>query len=629
MYLHCGVDYAKECSGVFLVLGQVFPPIFGVRYNHHPVIMLLNPFMKLSINAHSLWARFPRNTGAIHGVILLMVLFAGTWVFAYEEELKSEEEVINQARAAWMNGSANQALDILDQEISHFPKNAIFQKLRGNILTTIRRNQEALEVYDAILERELDSLGVRWAKWSVLTRIGEGNLAIDELRGIAQRSSHNPLVHLRLAQELRKLDRLEESLESYRQAVLLAPDMPGWRLSLGRALFDVLDYEGARKEVEGVLQNVPKGSPVEAAARNLLMVVYGATKERGRRFQPIFTPEGTGADLKQWALIRNKAWKLFTAGRYEEAEQVFREVLILKPSDHRAAYELGQTLMELDRYQEAIDFLQKGIDQGASNEVYLDSIFRIGQCLVELERWPEALMHFELLQEVGPAPRVNAEENQESTDDAPIIAGAPVLDMQKVAQWIEKIRTHLPSPQKSTVIPNPVSPDPVIPDPPPVQSEELPTRSLEGLEPVHSRASLMGRDADFSWFRFAIPAKMVMRDDLLMGSHEFIPIDPGDTFPVTQQEIYVVFGLVTPSYDEIPLTAKCFLETSEISSSQAALVQDRVIMSMNDQSGYFRFQISPEGGWKPGLYRCSLFVGDEASAYNVADDVRFRIVVPD
>lgn len=584
--------------------------------------------MKLSINADSLWSRFRQKTGAIHGLVLLMVLFAATWVFAYDEGMKSDEEVINQARAAWMNGSANQALDILDREISHFPQNKNFQKLRGNILTTIRRNQEALDVYDGVLEREPDSLGVRWAKWSVLTRIGEGDLAIVELRGIAQRSSHNPLVHLRLAQELRKLDRLEESLESYRQAVLLAPDMPGWRLSLGRALFDVLDYEGARKEVEGILQNVPKGSPVEAAARNLLMVVYGATKERGRRFQPIFTPEGTGAELKQWALIRNKAWKLFTAGRYEEAEQVFREVLILKPSDHRAAYELGQTLMELDRYQEAIDFLQKGIDQGASNEVYLDSIFRIGQCLAELERWPEALIHFELLQEVGSAPRVSSEESQESTDEAPIVAGAPVLDRQKVTQWLEKVRTHLPNTKESTVVISPVSPDPVIPDPSLGPTEELPIRSLEGLEPVHSRASLMGRDADFSWFRFAIPAKMVMRDDLLTGSHEFIPIDPGDTFPVTQQDIYVVFGLVTPSYDEIPLTAKCFLETSEISLGQVALAQDRVVMSMNDQSGYFRFQISPEEGWKPGLYRCGLFVGDEASAYNVADDVRFRIVPP-
>jgi hypothetical protein len=135
----------------------------------------------------------------------------------------------------------------------------------------------------------------------------------------------------------------------------------------------------------------------------------------------------------------------------------------------------------------------------------------------------------------------------------------------------------------------------------------------------------MGRDADFSWFRYVIPARMVMRDNLLMGAHDFIPIDPGDTFSTAQNEIYLVFALVTASYDEIPLTAECFLETSKISPGQAALAQDRVVMSMNEQSGYFRFRASPEG-WKPGLYRCGLFVGDEVSAYNLADEVRFRIV---
>jgi hypothetical protein len=115
-----------------------------------------------------------------------------------------------------------------------------------------------------------------------------------------------------------------------------------------------------------------------------------------------------------------------------------------------------------------------------------------------------------------------------------------------------------------------------------------------------------------------------MRDNLLMGAHEFIPIDPGDTFSTTQKEIYLVFALVTASYDEIPLTAECFLETSKFSSGQRALVQDRVIMTMNEQSGYFRLEGSPEG-WKSGLYRCGLFVGDEISAYNQVDEVRFLI----
>ena len=575
------------------------------------------------MHKHLTWLAYLYKVGVIFSILFFMVLYTESIIFAKSQDIISADMAI-QARDAWMNGSPSHALDILDQGIQKFPKFSVFQLLRGNILTTIRRNEEALEAYDAVLQDEPESLRARWAKWSVFTRVGEGDLAIVELQQIAQRTSNNPLVHLRLAQELRKLDRLEESLESYRQAVKLAPELLGWRLSLARALFDVLDFEGARKEVESVLQKVSKGSPVEAAARNLLMVVYGATKERGRRFQPIFSPEGTGEDLKQWALIRNKAWKLFTAERYQEAEPLLREILALRPSDQQATYELGSTLMELNRYEEAIGFLQKGIDLGASSEVYLDSMFRIGQCLVELEQWSEALPYFELLQELSSGPEPSPETIQENIDDPPAVTGVRVLDKGKVTQWLEKVRQHLSDSGKATVDIRPVKPDSITSESPLVSTQEEPAGEFEESEPVHLRTSLMGRDADFSWFRYVIPAKMVMRDNLLMGAHEFIPIDPGDTFSTTQKEIYLVFALVTASYDEIPLTAECFLETSKFSSGQRALVQDRVIMTMNEQSGYFRLEGSPEG-WKSGLYRCGLFVGDEISAYNQVDEVRFLI----
>ena len=98
----------------------------------------------------------------------------------------------------------------------------------------------------------------------------------------------------------------------------------------------------------------------------------------------------------------------------------------------------------------------------------------------------------------------------------------------------------------------------------------------------------MGRDADFSWFRFVIPASKVVRDDFPTGAHEFIPLNPGDSFPTTQTEIYLVFGLVSASFDAVPLTARAvFWKHLEITGEQRAVAQDHVLTSMNDQSGYF------------------------------------------
>ncbi|HEY6085833.1 MAG TPA: hypothetical protein VIU63_10585, partial [Nitrospira sp.] len=92
-----------------------------------------------------------------------------------------------------------------------------------------------------------------------------------------------------------------------------------------------------------------------------------------------------------------------------------------------------------------------------------------------------------------------------------------------------------------------------------------------------------------------------------------------------QSDIFLVFSLVSASYDAVPLTARCMLESSEMSGEQRILVKDRVMMSMNDQSGYFRLS-PPLNGWTSGLYRCGLFAGEHASADTHVDDVRFRIL---
>ena len=553
---------------------------------------------------------------------------------------------MDRAREAWIEGSIPHALDILQQGLRENPKALQLKKLRADILTTTRSSQAALEDYEAILIESPDSLPVRWAKWSTLTRLGKGDLAIAELSRMAKEGSKNPLVHLRLAHELRKLDRLEESVEAYLKAVELAPEMAGWRLNLARAFFDVLQYDDARKAVQHVLKTAQRGSPIELAARNLLMITYGATKERGRRYQPIFSPGGSARDRKRWGLIRHEGWEHFAKGRYQEAEPILRELLSLKPADYEVMYELGSTLMELGHHEEALALLQKSIELGPTSEsfsvIFLDTIFRIGQSLVALERWDDALLHFEILQEIATVPPESLNttpqeltepaeldpESGENIDVPSVTPSGKIIDKETLDSWFEKVWQHIPKPEQPTQDANETLPAVDSTEIPEDYYTNLAAKKFKPDELFHTRASLMGRDADFSWFRFVIPAGRVMRDDLQVGNHEFIPIDPTDTFPVTQEEIFLVFALVTASYDAVPLTAECYLETSPITWGEAPLVKDQVLMSTNEQSGYFVLS-SPTSEWTPGLYRCGLFVGDTVSAYTQSDEVRFRILEPD
>jgi tetratricopeptide (TPR) repeat protein len=557
-------------------------------------------------------------------IVLLSTVVTCPVTFAAQLQPPSEDVVAEQAKAVWESGAIAPALDLLEEGIQQHPRALSLHKLRGDILAAARGPQEAVQAYETALAQQPSALEVRWAKWSVLMRWGRAEESLAELQRIAQVDARNPLVQLRLAQELRKLDRLEESLEAYQKAVALAPELLGWRLAMARARFDILDYRGADADVEYVLSNMPPGSPLELPAKNQLAQHY-ESMERGRRFTPALTPDATEKQLKEWAEIRADAWRLFSAGRYQEAEPVYRRVRALNPRDTLATHQLGLTLMQLGRCNDALAIFGSVLNMNPSEDDYADTVFRMGQCLVELEQWEDAFVHFQTLYDT-------AVEFEQNNKDVQLPAGTRVLAKDKLARWLDKIRPHVPElaqmkAEELAAVPAPSgekSPSAALAE------EALFEKALERLKPqkpLDPQASLMGRDADFSWFRFVIPAGKIIRDDFPTGAHEFIPLNPNDSFPATQPEIYLVFGLVSASYDAVPLSAQCFLETTEVTGGASPVAQDQVLMAMNDQSGYFTLPL-PKNGWTPGLYRCGLFAGERTSAYTQADEVRFRIITP-
>ena len=570
-----------------------------------------------------LWPR-NRSIALLLLVPLALALAMCPITFAGTPPAQPQEQIANRAKAMWENAAVASALEILDQGIQDHPQALTLQKLRADILSTSRGPQEAVAAYDEVLAKAPTSLDIRWAKWSVLTWSGQGEESIAELTRIAEIEAQNPLIHLRLAQELRRFDRLEESVKSYQRAVELAPDLIGWRLALARARFDILDYQGAEEDVQYLLHKVSADSPLVLPAKNLLSQINGTSIDRGRRFNPVLSKEMTGAQRKEWAAIRAEAWRLFSTGRYQEAEPIYQRMLTLNPNDALAHYQLGLTLMQLGRCKDALTVFGKMSNLDPNDEDYADTVFRMGQCFVELEQWEDAFVHFQTLYDA-------AVEFEEQNKNIRLPPDMRVLDKKKIARWLDTVRPHVPELAKLKA--EEATDHALSVDAPPANTlseEDLYAKAIELFKPqdlLDQRASLMGRDADFSWFRFVIPASKVMRDDFPTGAHEFIPLNPGDSFPATQPEIYLVFGLVSASFDAVPLTASCFLEVSEITGNRPAVAQDRVMTTMNDQSGYFMLS-PPRTGWTPGLYHCGLFAGERTSSDTLVDEVRFRIAPP-
>src|SRR5919109_1907779 len=168
-------------------------------------------------------------------------------------------------------------------------------------------------------------------------------------------------------------------------------------------------------------------------------------------------------------------------------------------------------------------------------------------------------MHFHTLYE-------QALQFEIQNKDNALPPGTRVLDKNKLMQWLDKVRPHIPAElatlEAETAANMATAAVQQRPDAGP--TKEQVAEVMDRLKPeqiLDTGGALVGRDADFSWFRFVIPAAKVMRDDLPTGQHDFIPLNPSDSFPSTQQEIYLVFRLVSDSYDAVPLATQCFLET--------------------------------------------------------------------
>lgn len=554
-------------------------------------------------------------------LLMFLITGLGPGAVADDRSRLSVEHVVERAKVAWDSGAVTAAFELLDRGIHDNPDASALHKLRGDILSTIRDLKEAVHAYDRALATKPAALDVHWAKWGLLIRWGREDDALTELQSIARIDANNPLIHWRLALELRKLDRLEESLESYKRAVELMPDLLGWRLALARARFDVLDYAGADADLRYVLERVAPGSPLELPAKNQLAQLY-ESMDRGRRFNPVLTPDATADQLKEWASLRSDAWKLFEAGRYKEVEPVYRKLLDLNPGDPVATYQLGLTLMQLSRCEEALDVFGNMSNLNPKEEDYADTLYRMGQCYVELRRWEEAFMYFQILYDA-------AVEFEEINKGIALPAGIRVLAKDKIARWLEKVKLHVPELVKQRE--EELKRERELRAHAPALSEEaLFAKAIEKVKPqktLETGAAIAGRDADFSWFRYVIPAGKVLRDDFPTGAHEFIPLNPGDTFPSTQSEIYLAFKLVSDSFDAVPLTARCSLETREMTEDPRTVIEDQVMTAMNDRSGYFLLT-PPKTGWMPGYYRCGLFAGEQTSAYSYVDEVRFRITEP-
>ena len=501
-----------------------------------------------------------------------------------------------------------------------FPASPRLRKKRADILMLLGRNQEALASYRQALTLGPNWLEGHWALWALLNRLSvDPELELDSLFHIADLDSLNPLAQIRLARKLREQKRFEESVVYFRRAVEIDPSHLAYRLFLARALFDIRDMDAAQQEVQWVLSHAAPGSPVFITAQNLQQIVEDGTVDMGARtdiFQHTKQPYGLeGKDYKRWALTRGEAWQFMKAGNFLEAETAWRNVLTLDPEDDLARYNLGLTLMKLGKYEDARIALQASLEKSKQPPFYPDAVFQIGQAYANLEQWGNAMVYYQQVIDMQ-----HLKEQDFYAMNFP--------DLQRVEAALLNARTHVtnvPPPKTVDATPTPpYRPESTTKAEPPTVSSPDSFQELPEVSQTPLRVLPLSVDVVRGWFRQLVTAKAISQNDVQAGFHEFIPLDPGDTFPLNQPSIYLVFDLTTPPSDAKQIATQWVAEQVEDQSPNTVIGTDAVLVGLSDSSGYF-FLDQPEGGWSVGTYRIDLFVGEEISPYTYVADVRFRI----
>lgn len=548
-------------------------------------------------------------------IITFLIIFLCLPAIPTQAEPNQIQRNIERIQQLWSEGQIGLALTTVEEILTSASDDARLHKLRGDLLLLQRQNAAALTAYDRAIHLAPHGIEARWAKWSLLARMGDGAKAIQELEHLTEAEPTNPVLRYRLGNALRREDRLEEAIPVYWDSVALAPGQLRWHLTLARTMYDVLRNNDARVIVNHVLTEAAPGSSVHAGAQRLLAIVDGGTTDKGRRSKPFGATREGASRNREWALTRGHAWALMKKEQFQEAEPVLRQVMAIKPDDHRAHYDLGKTLMALNRYTEAIHAMKQSITLSPDGDIYPDAIFRIGQCLAQLSQWDEARKHFD---------RVLAIEHWRREP----IYSMTFPHLHKVESARTEAIEHATRMNQLTtdtlVPPNPEEPDSsgVVTD-----ANQLTPQHQLVSSPLSYRDATIGRDSFRAWFSHIIPAEAVERDDIQTGAHDFLPLNPRDTFHPDDPEITLVFGVLLPSYDAIQLTAEYVLEPGSMGSPQSPLGRDTVELTNNEQSGYFVLH-APEEGWPVGIYRVDLFMGDQVSAATHVDEVWFRIVEP-
>lgn len=320
-------------------------------------------------------------------------------------QLSGAQDTLSEASEAILQGSPQQAVELLEGYLVASPESADGHRLLGVACSLLGQRSNALGALKRAAKLEPRNPANHLALGQALAQFGEHAPAQDAFRAALALDAELGPAHEGLALSLAVQGEVEEAVESFTAALARSSEGPGRgrvHYLRGRALVQLERFEKAAEDFEASTELNPRFGPAYLAWGRLLERGSDARRaESVLREAAALLPDDFDAQyLYGTQLLRNS--------RPAAAVEALRRATALKPSDRSAGYALGRALRAAGRTEEAVGVLEglsASTSERALDEARINEAGRINNLGLEAEAAGDfelALKRYEQAIEIAP-----------------------------------------------------------------------------------------------------------------------------------------------------------------------------------------------------------------------------------
>jgi tetratricopeptide (TPR) repeat protein len=296
-----------------------------------------------------------------------------------------------------LNDRPAEALQLLRPYLKSQSDNRQIQVLHVQLLFLNDQQQQATKASHELIKRFPDDSQLQYYLALLMLENDQLSQSSALLKQLLEQNPDNSEPHFYLGYIAQNEGRNEEAIEHYSRVT----DGSNLFQSYARTL-SLLDQPADQARVELIMENARARYP-ELAPRFYGLQAEWLNQHQQRDAALAILDQGLAEHGNEVTLLYTRAM-LIDPDDFQQIEQDLRKVLEMEPDNASALNALGYTLtLYTDRYDEAYKLIEQALQQKPDDPAVLDSM---GWVLFNLERYPEAIEFLQRAYDSFPDPEV-------------------------------------------------------------------------------------------------------------------------------------------------------------------------------------------------------------------------------